>query len=100
MERFLNKVFCGEALDLIRLVSTASVDAVISDAMYGVSKNCRYDWGLDPAKGDPVKHWEYHEPISTSAFGCFGRAAFLLGGKVPSFASTSPVGLATIACGR
>ena len=48
---------------LLRALPTASIDAVIADAMYGTSKNCRYEWGVDPAKGDPVKHWQYHEPI-------------------------------------
>lgn len=63
IERFVNKVFHGNARHLLRLLPDASVDAVITDAMYGTSKNCRYDWGVDPAKGDPVKHWHYHEPI-------------------------------------
>lgn len=63
MNRFINKVFNGDALDLLRVMPTASVDDVIADAMYGTSKNCLYDWGLDPAKGDPAKHWAYHQPI-------------------------------------
>jgi DNA modification methylase len=63
IEPFINKVFNGDALDLLRVIPTASVDDVIADAMYGTAKNCRYDWGPDPAKGDPVKHWAYHEPI-------------------------------------
>lgn len=63
LDRFSNKVFHGEALALLRVIATAFVDACIADAMYGTAKNCRYDWGVDPAKGDPVKHWQYHEPI-------------------------------------
>jgi site-specific DNA-methyltransferase (adenine-specific) len=63
LNRFINKVFNGDALDLLRVIPTACLDAVIPDAMYGTAKNCRYDWGLDPAKGDPVKHWQYHQPI-------------------------------------
>ena len=63
MNRFINKVFNGDALDLLRVMPTASVDDVIADAMYGTSKNCLYDWGLDPAKGDPAKHRAYHQPI-------------------------------------
>jgi hypothetical protein len=59
----LNKVYWGNALDLLQTMPGQSVDSVISDAMYGVSKHCRYEWGLDPARGDPVKHWAYHEPI-------------------------------------
>ena len=63
IEPFVNKVFHGDALDLMGVMPTASIDAIIADAMYGTSKNCLYDWGLDPAKGDPVKHWAYHQPI-------------------------------------
>jgi DNA modification methylase len=63
IENYLNKVYCGDALDLLKPMAGESVHAVISDAMYGVSKHCRYEWGLDPAMGDPVKHWAYHEPI-------------------------------------
>lgn len=62
MNRFVGKVFHGVALDLLRVLPSASVDAVITDAMYGVA-NVRYEWGPDPAKGDPKKHWAYHEPI-------------------------------------
>jgi hypothetical protein len=41
-----------------------SVDACISDPMYGCcSRYSVYDWGWDPGGGDPVKHWRYHEPI-------------------------------------
>jgi DNA modification methylase len=63
IQHFLNTVFHEDALAFLRLIPTASIDNVISDAMYGTAKNCRYDWGLDPAKGDPIKHWQYHHPI-------------------------------------
>jgi DNA modification methylase len=63
IEDFTNKVFHGDARRLLRALPSASIDAVITDAMYGTAKNCRYEWGLDPARGDPVKHWQYHEPI-------------------------------------
>ena len=63
MTRFVGKVFCGDALNLLRVLPDCSIDACIIDLMYGTSKNCRYDWGVDPAQGDPVKHWQYHEPI-------------------------------------
>ncbi len=63
LHRFVGEVFCMDSLSLLRAMPTASIDACITDAMYGTSKNCRYDWGLDPAKGDPGKHWRYHEPI-------------------------------------
>ena len=63
IDDFLNKVFCGDARRLLRALPTASIDAVITDAMYGTAKHVEYEWGPDPAKGDPVKHWQYHEPI-------------------------------------
>jgi DNA modification methylase len=63
MERYLNKVFNGDALKLLRVLPTASIDAIVTDPMYGTSKNCLYDWGVDPAQGDPEKHWIYHQPI-------------------------------------
>ncbi len=62
MKRFLGKVFHGDALDLLRVISTASVDAVITDAMYGTAK-VRYEWGPDPARGRPVLPRRYHRPI-------------------------------------
>ncbi len=61
MNRFLNKVFCSDALKLLGAMTTVSVDAAISDPMYGA--NTVYDWGVDPARGDPATHWIYHEPI-------------------------------------
>jgi len=63
IEDFSNKVFHGDARKLLRAMPTGSVDAVITDAMYGTAKYVRYEWGVDPARGDPVKHWQYHEPI-------------------------------------
>ena len=63
MNRFLNKVIHGDARRLLRALPTGSIDAVITDAMYGTAKRYRYDWGFDPANGDPVKHWQYHQPI-------------------------------------
>src|SRR5262249_7095072 len=67
MHRFVNKLFHGDALDLLLLLPPASIDAVITDPMYGVSKNPRpklaYDWGADPFQGDPGRWWEYHRPI-------------------------------------
>lgn len=63
IENFINKVFHADAFSLLRALPTESIDAVIADAMYGTSKNFAYDWGVDPAKGDPVQHWRYHEPI-------------------------------------
>lgn len=63
IERFIGKVFHSDALLLLRALPTASIDAVITDAMYGTSKWLRYEWGVEPAKGDPEKHWSYHRPI-------------------------------------
>jgi site-specific DNA-methyltransferase (adenine-specific) len=63
MDRFLNKVFHEDALQLLQALPTASVDAVISDPMYGIARKCSYEWGEDPARGDPVKHWLYHQPM-------------------------------------
>ena len=63
MNRFLDKVFNGDSLGLLRVMPTASVDAVIADAMYGTAKNFAYDWGPEPARGDPALHWLYHSPI-------------------------------------
>lgn len=60
---YLGKVFCGHALDLLRSMPGESVNAVITDTMYGTAKDFHYDWGPDPADGDPERHWQYHEPI-------------------------------------
>ena len=63
MDRFLNKVFWGDARRLLRALPTATIKAVIADAMYGTKKGFAYDWGEDPAQGNPDKHWAYHQPI-------------------------------------
>src|SRR5438067_1348527 len=63
MNDWLNKVFHADAYDLLQRLPEGSIDAVIADAMYGTSKNCHYGWGVDPARGDPTRHWEYHRPI-------------------------------------
>jgi site-specific DNA-methyltransferase (adenine-specific) len=63
MERYVNKVFHGDARRLLAALPSCSIDAVITDAMYGTSKRVKYEWGEDPAKSDPVKHWQYHESI-------------------------------------
>lgn len=60
---FLGEVFCMDALRLLRALPSVSIDGVFADAMYGTGRNCRYEWGTDPARGDPVKHWQYHQPI-------------------------------------
>ncbi len=63
IENFINKVFHSDAGHLLRSLPSASIDAVIADAMFGTSKSFEYDWGVDPGRGDPVKHWRYHQPI-------------------------------------
>lgn len=63
IENFINKVFCNDARLLLQKLPTASIDAVMTDAMYGTAKWLRYEWGIEPARGDPVKHWAYHRPI-------------------------------------
>lgn len=62
IDKFVNQVFNGDALALLRVIPTASIHAIITDAMYGV-KHCLYEWGLDPARGDLEAHWDYHKPI-------------------------------------
>lgn len=62
IDRHLGKVFHADAYDFLKTMPVESVDAVITDAMYGTA-SVRYEWGTDPAKGDPIKHWQYHQPI-------------------------------------
>ena len=62
--RFLGGVFHADALDLLQKLPTDSIDAVLSDTMFGSnSTRAEYDWGKDPSGGDPEKHWDYHKPI-------------------------------------
>ena len=64
---FINKVFHADARTLLRALPTPSIDLVLADPMFGVSKNPKpratYDWGVDPAGGNADKWWEYHGPI-------------------------------------
>jgi hypothetical protein len=59
----LGKVYCGDALRLLRTMPVHSVHHILTDAMFGISRHCKYEWGLDPAMGDPYRHWLYHKPI-------------------------------------
>jgi DNA modification methylase len=63
----MDKVYHADALTLLAALPTASIDACITDPMYGVSQNQKprafYDWGHDPAGGDPDKWWTMHGPI-------------------------------------
>jgi hypothetical protein len=60
---FLNTVFLADALEALLAMPTACVDVVMPDAMFGTAKYFRYHWGVDPARGDPRKHWAFHAPI-------------------------------------
>jgi DNA modification methylase len=95
MNRFINKVFCGDALDLLRVIPTESIDAVITDAMYGTAKDCRYNWGLDPAGGDPVKHWQYHAPIYAACLRILKPGGVLAWGQGIKFAGHFPAWFGT-----
>ncbi|WP_013627341.1 DNA-methyltransferase [Rubinisphaera brasiliensis] len=63
MNEFVNQVFHADARHLLAKLPEESIDAVICDPMYGTAKNYEYEWGIDPANGDPELHWEYHKPI-------------------------------------
>jgi site-specific DNA-methyltransferase (adenine-specific) len=64
IDRYLGKVFHADAFDLLKTMPVESVDACVADGMYGVkSPFSVYEWGPDPANGDPDKHWRYHKPI-------------------------------------
>lgn len=63
MKNFANKIFQGDARSLLRALPDKSVDAVISDAMYGTAKSYAYDWGIEPSRGKAEAHWQYHQPI-------------------------------------
>jgi DNA modification methylase len=86
MDRFLNKVIHADAHKLLAALPTESIDAVIADAMYGTSKNCQYDWGFDPAKGDPVKHWQYHAPLHRECLRVLKPGGVLAWGQGAKFA--------------
>lgn len=47
---------------LLKALPDECVDAVITDPMYGTARSCRYDWGLDPVRGYPEKHWTVSVP--------------------------------------
>jgi site-specific DNA-methyltransferase (adenine-specific) len=90
IEQFLNKVFHCDALELLRKLPAASIDAVIMDPMFGTSQNFEYDWGVDPAKGDPVKHWQYHEPIYRDCLRVLKPGGVLAWGQGGKFAPYFP----------
>lgn len=63
LQHFTNKVFNGDARRLLAALPTDSIDAVITDPMYGTAKNFKYEWGIDPGRSSPEKHWHHHEPM-------------------------------------
>jgi site-specific DNA-methyltransferase (adenine-specific) len=63
IEPFLNTVIHDDARNLLGAIPTGSVDAVITDPMYGTAKNFRYPWGVDLARGDPHKHGAIQAPF-------------------------------------
>lgn len=99
IDRFVNRVFHGDALKLLQVLPTASVDAVITDPMYGTAKNCLYDWGVDPARGDPERHWFYHEPIYQECRRVLKPGESWPGRRDSSFANISTPGLGRIESG-
>jgi len=67
MERFLDKVFCGNAVNLLRKLPSVCTDAVIADPMYMVAKSkgktCVFDWGIEPGQGYAEEWWTYHQEM-------------------------------------
>jgi DNA modification methylase len=60
----INTVHACDAKDLLAQVPDKVIDFVAVDPMFGVGENPQpYDWGPDPARGDPNRYWAYHEPI-------------------------------------
>ena len=83
IDTFLNKVWHGDARNLLRALPTASIDSVITDAMYGTK--CDYEWGPDPANGDLEKHWQYHEPIYRECLRVLKPGGVLAWSQAPAF---------------
>ena len=95
LNQYLNKVFYGDALHLLRGLPSHAVDGVFADPMYGVAKNPKprttYDWGADPFLGNPEKWWKgipgvhsghrriYHECLRVLKPG--GKLAWAMGVK-------------------
>lgn len=67
MNRFVNKVFHCDAVNLLRALPTESIDSVICDPMFMVATNkgktCTYEWGVEPGRGDAKTFWRYHGGI-------------------------------------
>ena len=63
MKRLVNRVFHSDAHSILRALPDNSVDAIISDWMYGTAKSYAYSWGKEPSGGNAVLHWNYHREI-------------------------------------
>jgi len=67
IDQFINKVFNGNALDLLRRIPSESIHSVIPDPMYMVAKkkgkSSTYEWGSEPGQGNADEFWRYHEDI-------------------------------------
>jgi site-specific DNA-methyltransferase (adenine-specific) len=73
------------------MLPDCSVDAVITDAMYGTSKTCRYDWGPDPGQGDPLQHWQYHQPPYQECLRVVKDGGILAWGQGVKFTCHNPI---------
>ena len=91
---FVGEVFCMNALRLLHALPSASIDAVIADPMYMVTKkkgrNCIYDWGVEPGTGQPHQFWDYHHRIYEECRRVLkpgGKLAWAMGGKFTPYFS-------------
>ena len=67
IEHFVGQVYCGDSMRLLRGMPRRSVDAILADPMYGISRDPNpeqwYGWGPDPCRGDPNVWATIHLPI-------------------------------------
>jgi site-specific DNA-methyltransferase (adenine-specific) len=85
---FTNKVFNEEASKLLAALPTASIDSVIADPMYGVTRDPKpkryYGWGPDPCRGDPDRWAALHLPTYRHCLRVLkpgGKLAWAMGSK-------------------
>jgi site-specific DNA-methyltransferase (adenine-specific) len=86
-DRLIGQVWRADARDLLGRLPPAVIDAIITDAMYGASAEMLYDWGYDPARGDPDKHWRYHEPLYKECLRVLKAGGILSWGQGLKFAA-------------